>query len=359
MFLSILLFAAAIYSNAQILGGGTQFSNAVIFDPSWLSACPSGATYLSNQAGFEPTVAMESCAPAPACITGTASSDIWFAFYAQSTTAKISVNPDAAFNVAIQAFSGNACPGLTDIGCIDAGGNGATESLVLTGLTANQLYYFRVFGSSDDITNKTGTGTYTFCGSTQLGATVLPVVAGSFTAIKQNTTVVLNWSATSLNTAYFELERSGDGSNFKQIGRVNSSNTTAQVMQYNFTDNDPLALPVAYYRLKQINTNDNYTYSAIAVVRGGDQLKRSLSILTNPVEQELKAKITSDVASDISMRVIDASGELVYKQNVSIVKGENKVTFNNTRVSNLPKGIYTLQAIINNERLNAKFIRLQ
>ena len=125
----IFLFVSSLYisilTTAQILGGGTQFSNAVVFDQTWLTGCPAAGTSLSNQVAFEPTTALDACAPAPVCNTGTTGSDIWFKFFAQTSTATIVINPSASFNVAIQAFSGSACPGLTTIGCIDAGGNNA------------------------------------------------------------------------------------------------------------------------------------------------------------------------------------------------------------------------------------------
>ena len=111
---------------------------------------------------------MNACAPAPACATGTTGSDVWFSFFAQSTTATIAISPGASFDVSIQAFSGSACPGLTTIGCVDAGGNNASETLALTGLTNGIRYYFRIFGASPGVGNRTGT--YTFCGSAGLGS---------------------------------------------------------------------------------------------------------------------------------------------------------------------------------------------
>jgi len=168
VFLSFLLIIS-ISSQAQILGGGTLFSNAVTFNQSWLSGCPAAGTTLSNESTYEPTTTMDPCgAPAPACATGTTGSDVWFSFFANSTTATIVVNPTSAFDVAIQAFSGSACPGLTDIGCVDATGNNQPETLALTGLTSGTHYYFRIFGATTSVAARTGK--YTFCGSTGLGS---------------------------------------------------------------------------------------------------------------------------------------------------------------------------------------------
>src|SRR5688500_7136989 len=162
------LLIVSISSHAQ-LGGGTLFSNAVSFNQSWLTSCPASGTTFSNTNTYEPTTVMDPCgAPAPACATGTTASDVWFSFFANSGTATIIVNPSAAFDVAIQAFSGTACPGLTDIGCVDAVGNNQPETLTLTGLTSGVRYYFRIFGAATNASARTGT--YTFCGSAGLGS---------------------------------------------------------------------------------------------------------------------------------------------------------------------------------------------
>ena len=168
----------SLSAQAQTLGGGTKFSNAVTFNQSWISGCPGGGTQFSNQPAFEPTTAMDPCAPVAVCPTGTQESDVWFSFFAQSTTATIVINPSASFDVAIQAFSGTSCPGLSEIGCVDLGGNNAPETLNLTALTVNTRYYFRIFGATTSQANRTGT--YTFCGSARVGSSVLPVEIISF-----------------------------------------------------------------------------------------------------------------------------------------------------------------------------------
>ena len=352
-------FGVCISVTSQILGGGTQFSNAVLFNQAWLNGCPD-ATLFSNEPAFEPTTAIDPCAPAPACVTGTAISDVWFSFYAQSSTAAIVVNPGATFNVAIQAFSGNACPGLTDIGCADAGGIGVTETLNLTGLTFNQLYYFRIFGSSDNVSNRTGTGTYTFCQSTQLGGILLAVEISNFNASKQNNNVLLNWTTESeSNNAYFGIERSSNGNFYEPIGKVAGVGTTTSTTHYNFTDVTPLTTPVSYYRLKQINNNGGYQYSAVAIVKQAGALEKSVVILSNPVTNGINVKVNSDEAANINLKVINNLGQFIHEQKGILVKGENIFKLSGTGISNLPKGIYTLQVMINQETLNTRFISVK
>ena len=350
----IVLLNTSLLTFAQTLGGGTLFSNAVLFNQSWLTGCPSGSASFSNTVAFEPTTALDPCAPAPACNTGTTGSDVWFKFYAQSATASVVVNPTSAFNVAIQAFSGSACPGLTTIGCVDAAGNNATETLSLTGLTVNQLYYFRIFGSSNGVSNRTGT--YTFCGSAGLGSSVLAVVISNFSGTRQNNNVVLNWATESeSDNAYFEIERSVDGTNFQTVGKVAGAGSTSFKTYYNFTDITALATVVSYYRLKEVSGTGSYKYySALVVIKPDNKLKNAVTILTNPVTDKLNIRVSATAVAKMGLKIINSIGQVIYRQSEVLVKGDNIFTIKSP--ATLHKGIYTLQVIMDKEILSTKFV---
>jgi len=353
---SILLSTVSL-ANAQVLGGGTDFSNATLFNQSWLNACPSGGTLLSNESTFEPVIAIDPCAPAPACVNGTPISDIWFYFFAEATTAKIVVNPGGSFNIGLQAFSGDACPGLTDIGCTDIGGIGVQETLKLTGLTVNQKYYFRIFGSSNDVSNRTATGTYDFCGSSQLGgAVVLPVEISDFRASKKNNTVELDWTAVSTTSDnYFEIERSSNGNTFQFIGKVVATGPIAQNIHYSFDDHNPFTTGINYYRLKEISSNGNYKYSAVVSIKM-DARQRSVTILSNPVTDKLNLRITSDAATAMQLKIINDLGQVIWHQSGNMIKGDNFIMVTGANLQDLRQGMYTLQVHMSNETTSVKFI---
>jgi hypothetical protein len=345
----------ALFSNAQVLGGGTQFSNAALFNTGWTGGCPSGATTFSNELAYESTTTLDPCAPAPTCATGNTGSDVWFSFFAEDVTATIVVNPSAAFNVGIQAFSGTSCPGLTDIGCADKGGNNETETLQLTGLILNKRYYFRIFGSSGSSSFRTTTGTYNFCGSAQLGGSmVLAVDILQFTAQKQTDKVLLNWiTTTALTDGVFNIERSTNGTIYETIGTVTANGPLSR--QYNFTDKMPLYATVSYYRLKQVSNNGSYKYSAAVTVKNGQALQKSVIILSNPVNDYIKARISSDVAANMTLSIINTLGQVIYTQKTILVKGDNMIAIPAANCRDLGSGIYTLQAVIDNEVLNKRF----
>ena len=344
----------SINAQAQTLGGGTQFSNAVTFNQSWISGCPGGGTQFSNQNPPETNTAMDPCVPEPsiACATETTGSDVWFSFIAQSATATIVVNPSSSFNVAIQAFSGTACPGLTQIGCVNAGGNNVSETLSLTGLTAGTRYYFRIFGSSNGVANRTGT--YTFCGSAGLGSTVLPVEIISFNAVGQNTKVILNWTtASESNNSYFEIERSTNGIQYKPIGKVEGIGTTSQANHYNFTDFGPFT-ETNYYRLKQVDVDGRAKYSAVLTFRLNNKLKKSINIFPNPVTDLINIRVSSDAATNGIIRIVNDLGQTIYQQSQRLVKGENLFTING--LQNLSRGIYSAKVVIDGDIFSTRFI---
>jgi hypothetical protein len=359
IYLVAILLCIKTITKAQILGGGTNFSNAVIFNNNWLTNCPSGAQTLSNTVAFEPTIPLDACAPAPstACVPAgsTMASDVWFSFYATKTTAKIVVAPTSAFNIVLQAFSGSACPGLTDIGCANLLGNNGTETLDLTGLVLNQLYYFRILGVGNNA--GTRTGQYTFCGTTDLGSSItLPINFTSFNVIEQNATAYLSWSTTTDNTHYtFEIEKSVSGNQFYTIGNVSNNITNINSANYTYVDKD-ITNENIYYRIKQIDAQGKFNYSAIAYLKIKNAKANSVAIFPNPVLDKITTKFISNNSGAGSIRIFNIYGELVQTLNIHITKGENIISFNKSY--KLEEGAYTLQIITASSNFNTRFIAI-
>ncbi len=295
--------------------------------------------------------------PSVACVAAgsTSASDVWFSFYATKTTATIVVAPTSAFNIVLQAFSGSACPGLTDIGCANLLGNNGSETLNLTGLVINQLYYFRIFG----IGNNAGvrTGQYTFCGTTDLGSNfVLPLTFISFSVNENDNKALLNWtSASKINNDYFDIEKSENGTDFFSIGKVKKSNINSQNADYSFVDEN-VQSPITYYRLKQVDTDGKFTYSTIINLKKQNSKKNSMSIFPNPVQDKINIKLQSNSNSASLLKIINEFGHVVYLQNIKIIKGPNVIII--PKPTTLQKGVYTIQISMAKENYNSRFICL-
>lgn len=324
-------------SNAQLCpGGGTSFSTSVIFSQSWTAGCITGSSCnggieFDNRAACEPTTSMDACAPAPSCTNNAEDgSDVWYSFYALSTTAVINVIQNVSFVATIQAFSGGlTCGTLIEIGCAKAGGPSTGVVLNLAGLTVNQLYYFRIFGSSNAASQRTGT--YCFCGSSGLGSTVLPISLSHFIAQVQSRNVLLNWTtASESNNRQFEIERSSDGNNFQRKGIINGSGNSFTLKSYSYTDRN-LEAGNYYYRLKQVDFDGKFTYSGIVSVK----IKSNALQLIFPVPASDQLIIESSANTLVDL--FNSNGQRL--KTILLTEGKN-----NLQVSQWSSGVYWLQS---------------
>jgi len=335
--LAILLGVTTIHSQIICPGGGRTFSAAVTFNQSlWTSACLNGTSctggiQFDNRSSCEPTTAMEACGPDPSCSTPSENgSDLWFKFYATGSTATIEVIQAAnPFVAAIQAFSGGSCGTLAEIGCAKAPGTTGGVTLNLSGLTVNQLYYYRVFGSSSAAGQRTGT--FCFCGSSGLGSlAALPVLLTSFTALVEKNNVKLSWhTASEPNNKYFELQHSIDGNNFITIANLPSKGAAGISSDYSFIHTKAMK-GINYYRLKQVDVDGGFKYSDIITIKMN--YGNLISLFPNPAKEKLV--IQSSVNANAFL--VNESGQLL--QTITLVIGSNEIA-----LSKLKAGVYFLR----------------
>ena len=330
LLLGVISLFVSIVSFSQLCpGGGLTFATAAAFSQSWNTNCPGTGVTHSNLVACEPTTALDACAPAPlaACVSGTTGSDLWYFFYAGATSLSIVVNPN--FDAAIQAFSGSACPGLVEIGCVDAGGNGGAETLNLTGLTLGGRYYFRVFGATNSGPNRTGT--FTFCGtSTTLLQFALPISLTGFSATPVKGNVHLKWTTTSeVDASHIEIERGSDLHPFASKGNVPARGSSNAHTTY--TWHDILPDPgMNYYRLKLVDLNGQFRYSNTIPVK--INYVRDVTILNNPV----KDLLVLHSRTTIQAFIYNSSGQQIV--NLTLQPGRNEFA-----LPGLTNGIYYLK----------------
>jgi hypothetical protein len=165
---------------------------------------------------------------------------------------------------------------------------------------------------------------------------VLPVDLISDDALLlKNRTVLLKWSTTSeINNAYYLVNRSSNGSDFSSIGKVTGSVSSTDVVNYQFTDSDPLD-GNNFYRLSQVDIDGNQ--KILSVKKVTVKPSGTMSLYPNPVVGSL---VTLDygkiVSSKVSYKVVDASGKVV-----SSGKIHQQIQELNLPV--LGTGIYTIQ----------------
>ncbi len=182
-----------------------------------------------------------------------------------------------------------------------------------------------------------------------MALTVLPVELLSFTATPEKNSVELDWVTVSeTNNAYFDVEKSVDGSRFEAIGKVAGAGTTAEKQNYQFTDNVPVE-GMNYYRLKQVDTNGDFDYSDIRTVTFGKE-GGSIQVHPNPAV-EVTTVSFNGIEGEATIEVFDVLGQKVMTQNVP--NGENAVTID---IQKLTSGTYLVQLSNNIQQLTQKLI---
>jgi hypothetical protein len=227
---------------------------------------------------------MDACAPTPTC--GTASnnaSDIWFKFYANSTTAKISCFQNTSFVIGVQAFNGGpTCGSLVEIGCALAGGPSSGVQLTLTGLTVGQLYYYRIYGSSPQQSQRSGI--YCFCGSTGLDNYVLASGLKSFKGTPDEQSIKLTWEVSNDNTPMeFNVQASSDKRIFNTITTIRTSHNR-ELYSFSFEPGNNRDL---YYRLRYLSSSGEVEYSPILKLKIKGSVESSFTYLKESAQLKI------------------------------------------------------------------------
>ncbi|MFK7946945.1 MAG: T9SS type A sorting domain-containing protein [Saprospiraceae bacterium] len=177
---------------------------------------------------------------------------------------------------------------------------------------------------------------------------VLPVELTAFEGFAQKNSVFLNWStATEENNEGFYVERSENGENWETIDFVAGNGTTFETQYYQYKDRNPYN-GENYYRLKQIDFDGKFEYSNIITIENKHQ-STNIKLFPNPVVDRLMINSESEIKA---IMIFNAIGQPVLQQ-ASIDNQQIEIN-----VSDLPKGVYTLQIkSSNNETVIKQFIK--
>lgn len=140
----------------------------------------------------------------------------------------------------------------------------------------------------------------------------VPVELVSFTAKVEGGKVILEWTtATELNNRGFEIERSqniltGNKKEWITIGFEGGHGTTTETQHYSFIDQGIDG--TVYYRLKQIDFDGTFTYSAETevVVVSSYQLEQNYP---NPFNPSTIIKYSVPEESEVTIKIYDSIGK--------------------------------------------------
>ncbi|MFM1745831.1 MAG: hypothetical protein RLZZ630_1768 [Bacteroidota bacterium] len=136
----------------------------------------------------------------------------------------------------------------------------------------------------------------------------LPVELLSFTAKIQKEVVVLDWAtASEMNSDFFEVQRSTDGLNYTELGRVTAAGNSNVLVRYSFNDNQPVR-GVNYYRLRQVDIDGTETFSPI---RSVNYIPGKVTVFPNPVADRVVNVNMPESEEVVTISLLRADGSTV------------------------------------------------
>lgn len=165
----------------------------------------------------------------------------------------------------------------------------------------------------------------------------LPFDLLSFKGSKETVANKLQWEVSCTNDIDFAIERSGNGSNFQQIGLVMALQQDCN-SPFVFLDQNPPAK--AYYRLRITEHNGPAKYSNIILLNRNGKDEFVVSIFPNPVVgSHASLQINSAKKINLPFTVSDAMGRTVLRKEVVVQAGVNSYQ---VPVHTLAAGVYQL-----------------
>jgi endonuclease I len=217
--------------------------------------------------------------------------------------------------------------------------NGSGSRITLTGLSQATTYHIAVIEYNGWYTS----ANYRTSSYLTASTTTLPVQWLNFSAMRNNSGVLLNWStASEMNNAYFDVERSIDGINFTTIGSTSGKGTHSGISEYNFLDADISAISssIIYYRLKQTDADGSFTYSSVVtVLPGGLNTFSGIQIAPNPIINRALILFENAVDFTGTFSIQNIHGITVVNETECSTHGKNKLDID---FSNLPRGVYII-----------------
>lgn len=175
--------------------------------------------------------------------------------------------------------------------------------------------------------------------TTNLTQTPLPVEYLNFTAKTiKNKQIQIEWQTENeINNKQFNIEKSEDGYRWETLSIVQGNSNSNKITNYCIIDPKPSS-NLVYYRLKQIDFDNNYKYSSIVSVEF-DLEKRDFQIYPNPTIGIVE--ITGQNSELSSIKIYNITGKDITNQIPIIEINSNRISVDFT---NLEAGQYYLKS---------------
>lgn len=225
--------------------------------------------------------------------------------------------------------SGTYCNGIVEIA------NYSTA----TGIQATQLSRFSTFG-----------------GAGNEGGASLPIELLSLEAVPvDNKYIAVKWATSiEIDNKGFEVLRSTNGEDFEVQGWVEGNGNSTTLRNYNFIDNKVKANELYYYRLRQVDNDENseLTHIVTAMITGSTIFTVS-DFIPNPSHNASRIDITSSEVKHVNVTIYNTLGQIISHQDVNLTVGTTPINFDMSEVSS---GTYYGVITVGEQVFNKKLI---
>ncbi|MEP7280068.1 MAG: hypothetical protein ABI813_15580 [Bacteroidota bacterium] len=160
---------------------------------------------------------------------------------------------------------------------------------------------------------------------------LLPLKLLSFAAEAKNKYVVINCATTEETSLQsIVLERSNNGIVFSPVATMAAAGGYSSINHYQFTDSLPLG-PVAYYRVKMINTDGSASYSDIKSVAFDALTISSISVFPNPATEYVIVKMNTTRPGKFRYTVLSVSGQPLTTKELELGNGIQQIKIDLTK----------------------------
>ncbi|MEL6143599.1 MAG: ASPIC/UnbV domain-containing protein, partial [Bacteroidota bacterium] len=177
------------------------------------------------------------------------------------------------------------------------------------------------------------------------GSFALPLTLLDFSVSPRGKNNHLLWrTIDEVNTDYFVLERSNNGRFFQAFAHVDAAGNSQGMRTYEWEDNQVQLAEMAYYRIKMVDLDGQFSYSLIQSIMREEIEVAPFEVIRlpqNPVRNQvitLSALIHQDTKMD--MALYTRSGALIKRISKNLVAGEQELQLT---ARDLPTGTYFLR----------------
>ena len=207
-----------------------------------------------------------------------------------------------------EGITGGTNTGLTTVIDLMGTNNGSMSNFTLSGGSSNFIAQFS-------------------------GLTILPLSLVSFTAQKENNSVLLKWStASEQNTNEFIIQHSINGTTWENTGLVEAAGNSNTLKEYSYVHTHPVN-GVNYYRLQEKDIDGRSSYSDIRSVKF-TMNDVPLIVLNNPVTNGV---LMVKPGNSSHLTLYNSEGRMLWQKQVNA--GTESIN-----VSGYAKGTYLLKA---------------